>query len=94
MPTDAKSYEVGAVSYPADERKRLARQSIDWVCSTCKCKASSLLASDSQVSILYSDPVAFFCLKRRISPWFCFSVKLLIGPGKVLTVFRDGTSTL
>ena len=60
MPTDAKSYEVGAVSYPADERKRLARQSIDWVCSTCKCKPSSLLASDSQVSILYSDPVDFF----------------------------------
>jgi len=57
MPTDAKSYEVGAVSYPADERKKLARQSHDWVCSTCKCKPSSLLASDSQESNINAEEV-------------------------------------
>lgn len=57
MPTPAKSYEVGAVSYTPEERKKLATRSQNWICSTCDLKPSSLLANASQGSKVSEEEV-------------------------------------
>ena len=50
MPTEAKGFEVGAVQYSGEERRKLATRSQDWSCPTCQVKPVNLLASKDQVS--------------------------------------------
>jgi len=48
MPTEAKGFEVGAVQYSGEERRKLAARSQDWTCPTCQVKPVNLLASKEQ----------------------------------------------